>query len=67
MVSHDSNLKEFIATSLDDSCFTPLHLAIIRRHNHIVRLASKHQLFKLLSIPYIDISLASWETKRLDQ
>ena len=67
MVSHDPNLKEFIAISLDDSCFTPLHLAIIRRYNHIVRLASDNQLSKLLSISYIDTSLTSWETKRLDQ
>ena len=37
LVSHDVNLKDFISTSLDDSCFTALHLAIIRQHNHIVR------------------------------
>ena len=40
MVSHDPDIKEFIATTLDDSCFTPLHLAIIRHHNHVVKLAS---------------------------
>jgi len=37
LISHDPNLKDFIATCLDDSCFTALHLAIIRHHNHIVR------------------------------
>ena len=44
MVLHDPNLKEFIATCLDDTCFTPLHLAIVRHHNQIVRLVIKHKI-----------------------
>ena len=35
------NLKEFIASTLDDSCFTPLHLDIICHHNQLIGLLNE--------------------------